>query len=132
MKTIERLRAGLLACVLAVAVAPGVASAEESMTNEAGIGALSALSTLIYGPAKLVYATCGLVFGGIAWGLSGGDSDVMARVVTPAVRGDYVVTPSHLRMERRLEFYGQDPAYRTEDASRTAMSADAPLIEDDY
>ena len=132
MKTIVRCRAALLAGVLAVSVVPGAVSAEESMANEAGIGALSAVSTLIYGPAKLVYATCGLLFGGIAWGLSGGDSDVMNRVVTPAVRGDYVVTPSHLRMERRLEFYGQDPAYRPE-ASRTAMSEnEAPLIEDDY
>lgn len=134
MKTIVRLRAGLLACVLAVAVAPAMASADEGMTNEAGIGALSALSSLVYGPVKLVYATCGLLFGGIAWGLSGGDSDVMNRVVTPAVRGDYVVTPSHLRMERRLEFYGQDPAYRSADPSRTAMApAEEPvLIEDDY
>jgi hypothetical protein len=56
----------------------------------------------------------------------------MNRVVTPAVRGDYVVTPSHLRMERRLEFYGQDPSYRPE-ASQTAMNpSEAPLIEDDY
>lgn len=132
MKTIVRLRAGLLACVLAVALAPGAVSAEEGMANEAGIGALSALSTLVYGPAKLVYATCGLVFGGIAWGLSGGDSNVMARVVNPAVRGDYVVTPSHLRMERRLEFYGQDPAYGPTPASHTAMADDDVLIEDDY
>lgn len=129
----QRVRAGLLACVLAVTLAPGVAAAEESMSKEAGMGALAALSSLIYGPAKLIYATCGLVFGGVAWGLSGGDSEVLARVVTPAVRGDYVVTPAHLRMERTIEFYGQDPAYRT-DRSQTAMVPDEdPLIvEDDF
>jgi len=27
------------------------------------------------------------------------------------VRGDYVVTPSHLRGERELEFLGRDPNY---------------------
>lgn len=130
---IVRLRAGLLACVLAVALVPGAVSADDGMANEAGMGALSALSSLIYGPVKIVYATCGLVFGGIAWGLSGGDSAVLNNVVTPAVRGDYVVTPSHLRMERPLEFYGQDPAYRGTDPSRTAMApAEDPLIEDDY
>ena len=132
MKTIDRYRAVLLTAVLAVTLAPGAALAnDESMGNEAGIGALSALSSLIYAPVKLVYATCGLLFGGVAWGLSGGDSDVLTAVVTPAVRGDYVVTPSHLRNEKRLEFFGQDPAYRTSSAPQTAMSADEdPLIED--
>ena len=75
---------------------------------------------------KMVYALCGLVFGGMAWGLSGGDSDVMLAVVTPSVRGDYVVTPSHLRMERRLEFFGSDPEYR----AQTAMMDDDVLVED--
>lgn len=131
MKTIGRCRAAFLTALLAVALAPGAALAnDESMGNEAGIGALSALSSLIYGPVKLVYATCGLVFGGIAWGLSGGDADVLTAVVTPAVRGDYVVTPSHLRNEKRLEFFGQDPAYRESSAPQTAMSDDDPLIED--
>ena len=128
---IQRARAGLLACVLAVTLAPGVAAAGESMTSEAGIGALAAISSLIYGPVKLVYAVSGLIVGGIAWGLSGGDPDVMAAVVTPAVRGDYVVTPTHLRRERPIEFFGQDPAYRAS-ASQTAMMDDDPLIEDDY
>jgi hypothetical protein len=127
---IVRFRASLLACVLAFCLAPGVAIADEdSISNEAGIGALSALSSLIYGPVKIVYAATGLVVGGIAWGLSGGDSDVLTAVVTPAVRGDYVVTPAHVRFERSLEFFGQDPAYRV---SRTAMLDDRPLIEDDY
>ena len=32
--------------------------------------------------------------------------------MTPAVRGDYFVTPDHLRGERSLEFIGRDPAYQ--------------------
>jgi hypothetical protein len=54
----------------------------------------------------------GLLFGGLAWGLSGGDADVLRAVVTPAVRGDYVVTPSLLRGDRPIEFFGKDPQYR--------------------
>lgn len=136
MKIIERVRAGLLAGVLALTLAPATATAE-SMPNEAGIGALSALSSLLYGPTKLVYATTGLLFGGIAWGLSGGDSDVLAAVVTPAVRGDYVVTPAHVRMERNLEFFGQDPAYRPVPSQTALLDGppvveEMPLIEDDY
>jgi hypothetical protein len=115
VKNMRRLRAGLLAGILALGIAPGVAHAgDDGLTNEAGIGALCALATLIYGPTKIVYAALGTVFGGIAWGLSGGDHAVMAAVVTPAVRGDYVVTPHVIRRERSLEFFGRDPEYRAE------------------
>lgn len=107
------LKALALACILAVAIHPGAAAAaDDSMESEAGIGALAALSTLLYGPAKVAYATTGIVIGGIAWGLSGGDGAVMRAVITPSVRGDYVVTPSHLRGEGPLEFFGRDPQYR--------------------
>ena len=100
-------------CILALAIAPGAAYAEEDgLTNEAGVGMLAALSTLIYGPTKIVYASMGMVFGGVAWGLSGGDNDVMKAVITPSVRGDYVVTPAHILMEQPLEFLGRDPQYR--------------------
>jgi hypothetical protein len=113
VKNTTRLRAGLLACILALAIAPSAAYAEEDgLTNEAGVGMLAALSTLIYGPAKIVYASSGLIFGGVAWALSGGDNDVMQAVITPSVRGDYVVTPAHIRMEQSLEFLGRDPRYR--------------------
>jgi len=123
---IKRLKAAMLAGVLAVAIAPGAALADSGATSEGGMGALSAVSSLVYGPVKLVYALSGLIFGGIAWGLSGGDADVMHAVVTPSVRGDYVVTPSHLRAERKLEFFGSDPAYR----SQTAMVRDEVQAED--
>lgn len=128
---IERFRAGALTCVLALTLAPGMAAAEESLGNEAGIGAASALSSLVYGPVKLLYATTGVIFGGMAYGLSGGNSAVFDGVITPAVRGDYVVTPSHLRGEQSLEFYGQDPAYRISSTPAPAMDDDL-LIEDDY
>jgi hypothetical protein len=103
-----------LVCVLVLSLAPQAARASDSIESEAGLGALSALCSLFYGPVKLVYATGGLVIGGLAWGLSGGDSEVLKAVITPAVRGDYVVTPSILRGERSLEFFGKNPNYRSE------------------
>ena len=104
----------LSALILAMAAAPTAAWADmgSDLPNEGGIGAVAALSTLLYGPVKLTYATLGLFIGGAAWGLSGGDQQVLEAVVTPALRGDYVVTPEHIRMERGLEFYGRDPQYR--------------------
>jgi hypothetical protein len=110
--------------ILAIAAAPMGARAEigSDLPNEGGIGAVAALSTLIYGPVKLTYATLGLLVGGAAWGLSGGDAEVLDSVITAAVRGDYVVTPEHIRMERGLEFYGRAPQYRE---VQQASAADA-------
>jgi len=123
LKKTTRLRAALLACTLAIAIAPGtVYASQDGLTNEAGIGTAAALCTLLYGPLKIVYAGLGLIFGGVAWGLSGGDSQVASSVITPAVRGDYVVTPAHIRMEESLEFLGRDPQYR--DTQHAVVSED--------
>ena len=138
----KRMRRGALggALILALAVAPTAAWSEgdDGLGNEAGIGALAALSTLLYGPAKLGYATLGLLFGGVSWGLSGGDQQVLDSVITAAVRGDYVVTPEHIRMERPLEFYGQEPRYREVQQAAIAPMAPPPppqaevFVEEDY
>jgi len=98
--------------VLVLALQASPVRAEESGASEAGLGAAAAISSLLYGPIKIAYSTLGLVFGGFAWGLSGGDSEVLDAVVTPAIRGDYVITPSHLRGEKPVEFIGRRPAYR--------------------
>ena len=109
----RRVSAAIVCGVLAVAVtASPVFAASNELAQEGGTGALAALATLIYGPAKIVYATGGLVFGGLAYGFSGGNADVLNAVLTPTVRGDYVITPSALRGDTDLHFLGQDPAYR--------------------
>jgi hypothetical protein len=76
------------------------------------MGTAAALSSLIYGPVKIAYSGLGVVFGGFAWGLSGGDTEVLTAVVSPAIRGDYVITPSHLRGEQPIEFVGRRSNYR--------------------
>ena len=63
------------------------------------------------GEPVLIGCSGGGIIGGFAWLLSAGDYQVMYAVITPAVRGDYVVTPAHLRGERELEFIGRDPNY---------------------
>jgi hypothetical protein len=78
--------------------------------NVAGLGAAAAACTLLYGPAKLLYAGLGSFGAGLAWVLSAGDNDVAGRVLNRSLRGDYVVTPAHLRGERPLVFIGHDPS----------------------
>jgi hypothetical protein len=41
--------------------------------------------------------------------LSGGSADAAANIISPAIRGDYVVTPEHLRGEKALVFVGHYP-----------------------
>jgi hypothetical protein len=102
-----RLACALLAC--AVWLAPAAVRADDDTASEAGFGALAAVTSLVYAPVKIVYAVGGVVVGGLGWVLSGGDNQVATAVITPAVRGDYVVTPSILRGERSLEFIGEIP-----------------------
>ena len=118
----------LFALMVSMAVPTAAARADmgSDLPNEGGIGAVAALSTLIYGPVKLTYAVLGLVIGGSAWGLSGGDQSVLEAVVNPAVRGDYVVTPQHIRMERSLEFYGREPQYREVQQASAAPASVTP------
>jgi hypothetical protein len=114
----------VLAGLMATTVVAGPAAADD-LANDAGMGALAGFSTLLYAPVKLVYATAGILFGGIAWGLSGGDNDVMMAVMVPAVRGDYVITPAQIRMEEPIEFFGRDPEYRDSEDNQQVASGDA-------
>ena len=126
----RRLRAALLASLLVCAM--GAPPARASTASEAGWHIGSALSTAVYAPLKLFYAAAGLVFGGIGWGISGGDPGVMDAVVTPAVRGDYLVTPAHLRGERRLEFVGTAPPHGEPGRGLTDQGEPASFSDADY
>ena len=124
--------AALWAALLAVgalmlAPAPALAGGRGEMAKEGGVGAGSALVSLVYGPTKILYATGGIVVGGLAFAFSGGDGEVAQVVLTPAVRGDYVVTPSQLRGEKEIEFFGRKPEYRPDDGYQAAASAEADV-----
>src|SRR5262245_57768099 len=117
-----RLFAVTLVCV-AVAGAPSAARAENApernIMMQYGLGVGSVLCSLVYGPAKVVYATLGSFTGGMAWLLTGGRADVPREIITPAVRGHYIVTPEHLTFNQPpehltfnqpLEFVGRQGA----------------------
>ena len=110
----RRMRWAAAAAFFSIALAPAASLAANdagSMAKGIGIGSASALSSLIYGPAKIVYATAGVVVGGLSWVFSGGDSEVAKTVITPAVYGDYVVSPGVLTGDEKLEWYGRSPDY---------------------
>ncbi len=111
----KQFQVALLTGLLAFGLQANGARAEEEEENvsaSAAVGAAAGISSLIYAPLKITYAVLGLVVGGIAWGLSAGDNSVFYAVITPSVRGDYVVTPDHIRGDRGLAVLGREPAYR--------------------
>jgi len=92
------------------AMLPGAArAAERHVATQFALGAGSVLSTFVYGTVKTVYAVLGSITGGLAFALTGGRGDVARAIIQPAIRGDYVVVPEHLTLERPLIFAGRDP-----------------------
>jgi hypothetical protein len=97
----------LLAATPVLAHAQGEEQAQEGSTAyTALVGAGAGVCTLVYAPVKIAYAIVGSVLSGLAWAWTAGDTDVSGPIFRAAVRGDYVVTPSHLEGRRTLQFVG--------------------------
>ena len=102
------MRRGAVAAVflgLALAAWP----AEARAADDPALGAAAAVCSLVYAPTKLAFAGLGTVVSGLAWAMTGFDGDVARPIFYSAVRGDYVITPSHLDGRRPVEFVGRDP-----------------------
>lgn len=126
-----------LALALSVGLAPLPAAAQElpqeqgsttqagepsTTAEDFGYGVGSVLSSLFYSPFKLTYAGLGLLTGGMGFVLSAGNVDVANNIINPAVRGNYVVTPSHLKGEEPLIFVGPAPAAEPQQTQQAAAA----------
>lgn len=113
----QKFRLGIIALctALVMAAVPTAALADQPAAEEGGIGVAAAFGSLLYAPTKVAYAVGGTVVGGLAWLFSAGDNDVAIPIWNRAVRGDYVLTPEHVRGERSIQFIGRDdqPAVAT-------------------
>lgn len=81
----------------------------EPVHEELGYGVGAALASVFYIPAKVTYAGLGLLTGGLGFILTGGRADVANNIIYPAVRGNYVVTPNHLKGTDPIYFVGAPP-----------------------
>ena len=77
--------------------------------EDLGYGFGSVLASLFYSPAKITYAGLGLLTGGLGYALTGGDPDVANKIIYPAIGGNYVITPTHLRGLEPVIFVGPAP-----------------------
>ncbi len=85
-----------LAVIVFLLLLSAVGSSEvraESPWKEAGIGIASVLGSVIYSPVKVQYAALGAVTGGVAWLVTGGNTELAQKIWKPALSGDYVITP---------------------------------------
>ena len=81
----------------------------EPVGQEAGYGVGAAVASIFYIPAKVTYAGLGLLTGGLGYVLTGGRADVANNIIYPAIGGNYVVTPSHLKGSEPIYFVGPAP-----------------------
>ena len=73
------------------------------------LGTGSALVSIVYAPAKLVYAAGATVTGGLILAFTAGESkDTAARVVRRGVEGDWWVHPDVFTGHRALHFVGKE------------------------
>ena len=78
----------------------------ESTASQYGLGAASVFLTIPYGLGKVVMATLGGIFGGLAYAFSGGNEAAAKAVWDTSLRGTYVITPDHLKGNRAVRFLG--------------------------
>ena len=109
----------MIAVGLLVAMLSGTGLAQAKDTQEsntfwgdAGYGALAVVANVFYMPAKVLYASIGLVTGGLAYLLTVGDTDTAQRILSPSIGGKYVVTPGMLQGDEPILFNG--PSYTNE------------------
>jgi hypothetical protein len=99
-------RSALSALALTGLLALAPASAGAVDAKNFGVGVACALSNVVYGPVKLMYALLGGFTAGLSYAFTAGDLDVTRTILDTSVNGDYVVEPAHIRGEKPLQFIG--------------------------
>ncbi|MCZ6626011.1 MAG: hypothetical protein O7B35_17575 [Deltaproteobacteria bacterium] len=98
--------------------------AQPSTGEDLGYGFGSLVASLFYSPLKITYAGLGLMTGGLGYLLSAGKAGVADKIIYPAVYGNYIITPSHLKGAQPLVFIGPPPP--TDPTPQKITTADLP------
>ena len=81
-------------------------SAEGGTPSSAGMGAASAVATILYFPFKAAFAIGGGIVGGLAYAFSGGNEQAAKSIWDTSLRGTYCISPDHLQGNRPIRFLG--------------------------
>jgi hypothetical protein len=81
-------------------------STEGGSPSSAGMGAASAVATILYFPFKAAFAIGGGIVGGLAYAFSGGNEQAAKSIWDTSLRGTYYISPDHLQGNRPIRFLG--------------------------
>jgi len=84
------------------------AGGAELTVSDTGMEAVSALATMVYFPAKAIFALGGGIVGGLTYAFTGGDEEATSKIWLISMEGDYMVEPENLTGEVPINFIGQD------------------------
>ena len=79
---------------------------QQGTASGAGMGAASAVSTILYFPFKAAFAIGGGIVGGFAYVFSGFSEETAKNIWIPSMYGTYIITPEHLTGDRSVRFLG--------------------------
>jgi hypothetical protein len=99
---------------------------QQGTASGAGMGAASAVFTILYFPFKGAFALGGGIVGGLAYVFSGGSEQTAKNIWIPSMYGTYVITPEHLAGERPVRFLGVAAEGAGTPAASAPMSDPAP------
>ncbi len=104
----------VVAVVLAVAPV-GRSEAAETYLSDAGYGMAAIGANLFYIPAKLLYGLGGGLVGGLAYGLTVGNSDAAQYILSPSLGGTWVLSSKMMAGQEPIFFSGEsyEPATQT-------------------
>ena len=80
--------------------------AQQGTYSGAGMGAASAVATILYFPFKAAFAIGGGIVGGLAYVFSGFSEPTAKSIWIPSILGDYAIIPEHLNGDRPIRFLG--------------------------
>lgn len=108
-KVFSAITALIVLCIF-VMTAPAVHAEETSgkdfTVSDTGMDVASGLATVVYFPAKAVFALGGGLVGGLTYAFTGGNEEATNKVWDASMKGDYRVTPENLTGEKPLRFVG--------------------------
>ena len=116
----------MLAALLLVAASPASAAGdprEQGAGTHFLVGLGAGVLTLLYTPVKIVYAATSIAVSGLVYTWSIGDTEMTRRVVLSGTQGNYVVTPEHLRGEKRFNFVGSAEGGESENSGGPLSTA---------
>lgn len=100
---------------------------QQGTASGAGIGAASAVATILYFPFKGAFALGGGIVGGLAYIFSGFNEQTAKSIWVPSIYGTYVITPEHLTGDRPVRFIGV-----AAEGDETAAPASEPAASPSY